>query len=190
MPKEWELGQSLFLPLSLSLQAADKASCWCETSPLPSAVEQAALQLSQPQKWQWTQTKLSLPRSLGHLAFGWELTHQPTCLLIFRAAVVRRWVSHLAWPIFNRGQMNGFQGQSRKHLRMVIAGHTIYASHPEEWFPCVCGFRSLKPLCNNRKKSRVNHSPVTCIFNDALQIIFTCPPAQGVRADGTDSVPC
>lgn len=118
------------------------------------------------------------------------------CPLIWRTAVMkeRQGASHLAWPIMNRGQMNGFRGQSGKHLAMVIAVRTVYASQPEEWFPCVCGFRSLKPLCNC-KKSCINHPPVTWIFHDTPLIIFTCPPARGVRAhgnnpaDGTDSVP-
>lgn len=139
-------------------------------------------------------TKLSLPGSLNHLAFGWELTGRMPAYLQ-NVCDEREAGSHLSWPIMNRGQMNGFRGQSGKHLAMVIAAHTIYASQPEEWFPCVCGFRSLKPLCNC-KKSRINHPPVTCIFYDTPLIIFTCPPAQGVRAHGnnpaagTDSVHC
>lgn len=141
IPKEWVLGQNLFLPLSLWAAGADQASCWCETSPLPSAVEQAALQECKRQQWQWTDKAFTaeVPQPSGL----WVENSPADCLLIWKKAVMmgRQGASHLAWPIMNRGQMNGFQGQSRKHLAMVIAVHTIYSSPPEEWFPCVCGFR-------------------------------------------------
>lgn len=94
--------------------------------------------------------------SLNHLFVDWEPTGWLTAYLDTGCVMKERQrASHLALPIMNQGEMNGFQGQSRKHLAMLIAAHAIYASQPEEWFPCVCSFRLLNPLCNDWKRSCV-----------------------------------
>lgn len=94
------------------------------------------------------------------------------CLLIWRTAVMkeRRGASHLAWPMMNRGQMIGYRGQSRKHITVVITVHTIYASQPEKQFPCICGFRSLKPLRKNGKKSCLKRGDQWGVFSVILHL--------------------
>lgn len=139
----WSHTQSLNrVALLLSLGCRGRSS----TSPLPSAVDQAELQVSEWQQWKSADKAFSagVPQPSGL----WLGTHQPTRLLIWRAAVMkeRTGSSHLAWTIMNPGQMNGFRGQSRKHLAMVIAVRTIYTSRPEERFPCVGGFRFIETI--------------------------------------------
>lgn len=141
--------------------------------------------------------KLSLPRSLSHLAFGWELTSRlPAYLkngcderesgsepfgLDDNESRAGEWISGSI-------RKTPRDGNSRSHNLRISARGVVPMC-------CFCGIRSLKPLCNDCKKSCANHPPVTCIFRDTPLIIFTCPPAQGVRAHdnnqttaGTDSV--
>lgn len=78
-PIECLLGQGLFLSPSTWAAEAHQASWWCDTSPLPSAVEQGA-QLVSRRQWQWTDKAFSAaegPRPSGL----WLGTHQPTAYL-------------------------------------------------------------------------------------------------------------
>lgn len=101
------------------------------------------------------QTKLSLLRSLNHLAFGWELTGRLPAYL--KSGCDERVEGSEPFGLTdNESRADEWISGS---IQKKIASHTICTSQLEEWFPCVCGFWSSWSLCNDCKKSCLNPPP-------------------------------